>query len=190
MHSDVQKPGGKVERRAGSGKYLTFRLAAEEYGLEILKVQEIIGIMNVTRVPKMPAFVRGIINLRGKLIPVIDMRAKFGMPHQDDTLKTCIIVVQVVLNTIKITMGVIVDNVSEVLNIQENQIEAPPAFGAGIDTEFMLGMGKVGNKVVILLDIDRVLTGSEASQILATVAESAANPEQKDLKTEITAKAG
>jgi len=152
-----------------AGKYLTFRLGNEDYGFQILKVQEIIGIMNVTRVPKMPEFVRGIINLRGKLIPVVDMRAKFTMSKQEDTLKTCIIVVEVNISAAKVTMGVIVDNVSEVLSITEQQIDPPPTFGTNIETAFMLGMGKVGQKVVILLDIDRVLTGTEVEQIHAAV---------------------
>ncbi len=157
---------------AKPGKYLTFRLADEEYGLEILKVQEIIGIMGVTRVPRMPAFVRGVINLRGKLIPVIDMRAKFALPKQEDTLKTCIIVVQVRLSDSSITIGVIVDNVSEVLDIQQDQLEAAPSFGTQINTEFMLGMGKVGEKVVILLDIDCVLTGEETAQMLSAAGQT------------------
>lgn len=155
--------------KAQAGKYLTFRLASEDYGLEILKVQEIIGMLPVTRVPKMPAFVRGIVNLRGKLIPVIDMRAKFGMAAQADTDKTCIIVVQVNLQEQRLTIGVIVDNVSEVLNIQQDQLEPPPSIGASLDTEFLLGIGKVAEKVVILLDIDRVLTGDETSQVLSAV---------------------
>lgn len=153
-----------------AGKYLTFRLGNEDYGLQILKVQEIIGIMNVTRVPRMPTFVRGIINLRGKLIPVVDMREKFAMARQEDTLKTCIIVVQVAMAGARITMGVIVDNVSEVINVFEQQIEPPPTFGTDIETAFMLAMGKVGQKVVILLDIDRVLTGTEAEQLATALA--------------------
>ncbi|OFZ82013.1 MAG: chemotaxis protein CheW [Bdellovibrionales bacterium RIFOXYD1_FULL_53_11] len=173
---EVEKKKEEVRQpeaiKALAGKYLTFRLASEEYGLEILKVQEINGIMNVTKVPKMPPFVRGVINLRGKLIPVIDMRLKFGLPKIDDTQKTCIIVVQVDGDgSARLTIGVIVDNVSEVLDIQQSQVDPPPAFGTQINTEFMLGMGKVGEKVVILLDIDKVLTTAETAQIL-TVAET------------------
>jgi purine-binding chemotaxis protein CheW len=147
-----------VSMETRAGKYLTFKIATEEYGLEILKVQEIIGMMNVTRVPRTPDFVRGVINLRGKVIPVIDMRKKFGMDSQNDTEKTCIIVVQVDSNSRDVTTGVIVDEVYEVLDIDEEQIEPPPSFGASIDTAFILGMGKVDDKVVSLLDINRVLT--------------------------------
>ncbi|MBF0361291.1 MAG: purine-binding chemotaxis protein CheW [Oligoflexia bacterium] len=147
--------------RAQAGKYLTFRLADEEYGLEILKVQEIIGLMAVTRVPKMPKFVRGIINLRGKLIPVIDMRTKFLLPEVEDTEKTCVIVVQTQTKDEKLIMGIIVDTVSEVLNIVQNELEAPPSIGSKLDNEYMLGIGKVHNRVVILLDLDNVLCESE-----------------------------
>jgi len=154
--------------RAQAGKYLTFRLSNEDYGLEILKVQEIIGVMAATKMPRMPAFVRGIINLRGKLIPVIDMRSKFGLPAQADTAKTCIIVVQVISENERVTMGICVDAVSEVLNIQLGELEPAPSFGTKIDTDFILGLGKVGAKVVMLLDIDRVMTGSEVQQIIGT----------------------
>ena len=149
-----EKKASLTER---AGKYLTFNLVNEEYGLEILKVQEIIGIMNVTRVPKMPDYVRGVINLRGKVIPVIDLRLKFGLDSQNDTERTCIIVVQVSHGDQQVTTGIIVDEVSEVLDIAEEQIEDAPSFGASVDTEFILAMGKVGKKVVMFLDIDKVL---------------------------------
>ena len=145
-----------------AGKYLTFELKGEIYGLEILKVQEIIGMMSVTRVPKTPEFIRGVINLRGRVIPVIDLRLKFGLEQVPDTERTCIIVVQFSQGASACTMGVIVDEVSEVINIESGQIEETPAFGAGVDTDFILGIGKVGQKVVMLLDVDRVLSSGEA----------------------------
>ena len=138
-------------------KYLTFALGGEEYGLEILKVREIIGLMEITRVPRMPVFVRGVINLRGKVIPVVDLRLKFGMERQDDTVESCIIVVDLG----DILMGVVVDCVSEVLDIADNDIEETPSFGVEIDTEFILGIGKAKGKVIILLDILKVLTAEE-----------------------------
>ncbi len=142
-----------------AGKYLTFVLGQEVYGLEILKVQEIIKMMDVTSVPRMPAFVRGVINLRGKVIPVVDFRIKFEMKTMQDTEKTCIIVVQVRGEAETVTViGIIVDEVSEVLDISAGQIEPTPAFATGIDTGFILGMGKVGEKVIIMLDIDKVLS--------------------------------
>ncbi len=144
-----------------AGKYLTFGLGDEEYGLEILKVQEIIGLMAITRVPRSPAFVRGVINLRGKVIPVVDLRLKFGMEQVDDTEKTCIIVVQVSQSDSDVTMGIIVDQVSEVLDVMASQIEPTPELGGDVSTDFILGMGKVGDKVVMLLDVNKVLTDGE-----------------------------
>jgi len=146
---------------AVAGKYLTFELGGEIYGLEILKVQEIIGIMAITRVPRTPDFVRGVINLRGKVIPVVDLRLKFGLEKKEDTERTCIIVVQVGHSDSLITMGLIVDEVSEVLDIQAEQIEPPPDLGASIETDFILGMGKVEEMVVMLLDVDKALSDRE-----------------------------
>ena len=147
------------EMAALAGKYLTFRLAEEGYGIEILKVQEIIGLMNVTHVPRTPNFIRGVINLRGKVIPVVDLRIKFGLDEKEDTEKTCIIVVQVrESGRDTVIMGTIVDEVCEVLDIKADQIEPSPSFGASVDTDFILGMGKASQKVVMLLDVDKVLS--------------------------------
>ena len=156
-----------VETAAQPGKYLTFKLGAEEYGLAILKVQEIMGMLKVTWMPKLPSFIRGVVNLRGKVIPVIDLRLKFGMPAQPDTDRTCIIVVQIFRNGQQVTMGILVDDVSEVLNIGQDQIEPAPSFGAAISTDFILGMGKVAQKVVMLLDIDKVMAGDGAKLLAA-----------------------
>jgi purine-binding chemotaxis protein CheW len=147
--------------KARTGKYLTFKIATEEFGIEILKVQEIIGIMNVTRMPKIPDYVRGVINLRGKVIPVVDLRLKFGLDPIADTDMTCIIVVQTTRQDRSITTGIIVDEVYEVLDIEGGQIEDPPSFGTDINTTFILGMGKVAEKVISLLDIDKILTGAD-----------------------------
>lgn len=151
--------------QATAGKYLTFQLSGEIYGLEILKVQEIIGMMNVTHVPKTPVYVRGVINLRGKVIPVLDLRLKFEMESVEDTEKTCIIVVQITRNSSKLTMGILVDEVSEVLDITDNQIEPPPTFGSAVDIDFILGVGKIGQKVIMLLDVDKVLSGGELENL-------------------------
>ncbi|HNT36650.1 MAG TPA: chemotaxis protein CheW [bacterium] len=148
-----------------AGMYLTFQLGGETYGLEILKVQEIIGMMNVTRVPRTPSFVRGVINLRGKVIPVVDLRMKFELASQEDTNRTCIIVVQVARGNQSVTMGILVDEVSEVLDINGNQIEPAPKFGDNISTDFILGMGKVAQKVVMLLDVEKVLSGGEIAVV-------------------------
>ena len=150
-----------------AGKYLTFKLAAEDYGLEILKVQEIIKMMDITRVPRTPHFVRGVINLRGKVIPVVDLRLKFGMSESETTDKTCVIVVQVARKAGTVTMGIIVDEVSEVLDIVGEDIEPSPSFGTTVDTRFILGMAKTKGAVKILLDIDKVLSGDELEAVTA-----------------------
>jgi purine-binding chemotaxis protein CheW len=160
--------GADVERSVAerlAGKYLTFKLADEEYGLEILKVQEIIQMQAVTKVPRTPDYVRGVINLRGKVIPVIELRKKFNLQTFEDTEKTCIIVVQIHSLTSTIVMGIIIDEVKEVLNIKSENIEETPAFGATIETDFILGMGKIGNSVKILLDIDKILSSEELSTL-------------------------
>ena len=151
---------GQTEK---AGKYLTFVLAQEEYGLEILKVREIIGMMDITAVPRTPQCVKGVINLRGKVIPVVDLRLKFGMPVAEQTAETCIIVVYVG----DVEMGILVDKVSEVLDIPGEEIEEAPSFGVNVDTAFILGIGKAGGRVTILLDIGLVLT-KEDVEVIAT----------------------
>jgi purine-binding chemotaxis protein CheW len=141
---------------AKGGKYLTFFIDREEYGVEILKVQEIIGALPVTRVPRTPSFVKGVINLRGKVIPIIDLRAKFGMVESTSS-ESCIIVVQVQ----GVQLGVLVDRVSEVSAIAAAEIADPPSFGSEVDTAYLLGIAKGQGKVTLLLDIDRVLTSAE-----------------------------
>jgi len=149
-----------------AGKYMTFKLADEVYGLEILTVREIIGYMEITRVPRTREFIRGVINLRGKVIPVIDVRLKFGMDKTMATDQTVIIVVQVSMGSDELTMGILVDEVLEVLTIAAADIEPPPNFGSGaIDTEFLLGIGKTSSHVSFLLDIGRVLDADEVRQV-------------------------
>jgi purine-binding chemotaxis protein CheW len=145
-----------------AGKYLTFALSAEEYGLPVLKVREIIKMMDITHVPQVPGHVKGVVNLRGKVIPVVDLRLKFGLGSQDYTDRTCIIVVEVVMLTSRVMMGIIVDHVSEVLNIVGEEIEPTPDFGERVETDYMKGIAKVKGKVKILLDLDRVL-GADAT---------------------------
>ncbi len=180
-----QEPqAGKRTKSLKGRKFLTFLMADEKYGLEILKVREIIGMMGITHVPTTPAFIRGVINLRGKIIPVVDLRLKFGMEAKEDGQRTCIIVVQLSLSRSAqdLTMGIIVDEVSDVLDIDPGQIEPPPVFGANIRTDFILGMGKTEQKVMTLLDIDRVLTEQEA-----TLVEGSANEIETEDKTDKSA---
>jgi len=147
------------------GKYLTFTLAEEEYGIGILKIKEIIGMMPVTSVPQTPEFVKGVINLRGKVIPVMDLRLSFGMESMDYTERTCIIVVEIEAQSGTVMIGIVVDAVSEVLNIKGDDIEDTPTFGTGLNTDYILGMAKMGGGVKILLDIDRVLSIEEVGAL-------------------------
>ncbi|MBC8550929.1 MAG: purine-binding chemotaxis protein CheW [Candidatus Brocadiales bacterium] len=147
----------KKDKNALEGKFLTFILGDEVYGFEILKVREIIGLMDITTVPQTPGYMKGVINLRGKVIPVIDLRLKFSMQEEDHTQETCVIVVEVD-NT---SIGIIVDSVSEVSDISGEEIEEAPSFGQGIDTSFIMGLGKVKEKIIILLDIETVLSSEE-----------------------------
>ena len=143
------------------GKYLTFKLNEEEYGIGILKVKEIIGIMTITSVPRTPEFLKGVINLRGKVIPIVDLRLKFSMEAIPYTERTCIIVVEIDSNDATVLIGIVVDAVSEVLNIKEADIEETPTFGTELDTEYILGMAKMEGGVKILLNIDKVLSPKE-----------------------------
>jgi purine-binding chemotaxis protein CheW len=153
-----------------AGKYMAFRLANEDYGLAILKVREIIGLMDITRVPCTDSYIRGVINLRGKVIPVIDLRAKFGMEPCQTTDQTVIIVVQYATSRGEVTMGVLVDQVQEVLSIDADKIEPAPSFGAGVmSADFILGIGKADKRVIFLLDIGRVLSGDEAERMVQAV---------------------
>lgn len=158
------------ERAVRAGKFLTFKLDAEEYGVEILRVKEIIGLMDVTAVPRTPDFIRGVVNLRGRIIPVLDLRQKFGMGRVEDTEFTCIIVVDVPLRGNSAQMGVLVDTVSEVIDIAEQDIEDAPDFGASLDTGFILGMAKHKSSVKILLNIQAVLAEPGVVEV-ATMAE-------------------
>jgi len=145
-----------------AGKYLTFALAEEEYGLPVLRVREIIKMMDITEVPQVPSHVKGVLNLRGKVIPVIDLRLKFGFAQGEVTPRTCIIVVEVALAASRVMMGIIVDHVSEVLNIAADEIEQTPQFGDRVCTDYMKGVAKVKGTVKILLDLDRVLGTDDA----------------------------
>ena len=143
------------------GKYLVFELGSEEYGIQVLKVREIMGIQDITAVPQTPSYVKGVINLRGKVIPVVDLRLKFGLPEQAYSQRTCIIVVQVQSTATPLLMGIVVDGVAEVLNLASSDIEDTPDFGDGTTTPYLLGMAKSKGKVKILLEIDRVLSSQD-----------------------------
>ncbi len=153
-----------VETERRGGKYLTFDLDDEVYGLNILKVKEIIGIMDITPVPQAPSYVKGVLNLRGKIIPVIDLRLKFGFQERAYDERTCVIVVELGNAAGKLLIGIIVDSVSEVTNIPETDIESTPELGAKQSTEYIEGMAKLKGKVVILLNIAQVLSFAEMGE--------------------------
>ncbi|PLX50089.1 MAG: chemotaxis protein CheW [Desulfobulbaceae bacterium] len=153
-----------------AGKYLTFVLAEESYGIPILKVKEIIGMMKITEMPQMPSFMKGVVNLRDHIIPIIDLRQKFAMPPADYTERTCIIVIEAERSEQQArTIGIIVDGVSEVVNIKEEQIEPAPAFAKDNDNRYILGMAKVDDDVKILLEIDKTLSSSEIKDLTETI---------------------
>jgi purine-binding chemotaxis protein CheW len=141
-----------------AGKYLTFTLDNEEYGIALLKVKEIIGMMPITSVPQTPEYVKGVINLRGKVIPVSDLRLRFEMAAANYTDRTCIIVVEIHGEETTIQVGIVVDAVSEVMNIKAEEVEEAPSFGTKVETDYILGMANMEGQVKILLDIDRVMT--------------------------------
>lgn len=155
--------GKKIDVKDRAGKYLTFVLADEEYGIDILRVREIIGMMPTTSIPQTPDYVNGVINLRGNLIVVIDLRKRFGMETVECTERTCIIVVEIAGETDPIIVGVIVDSVSEVVNIQAEELDSTPSFGANLKTDYILGMARAGDGVKILIDIDKVWSSEELS---------------------------
>ena len=148
-------------------QYLTFNLAGEEYAVGILKVKEIIEYGMLTRVPQTPPSVRGVINLRGNVVPVVDLAIKFGMPRSPLTNRTCIVIVEVELDGEQSVIGVIADSVSQVIDLPSNDVLAPPAFGTRIKVDFLTGMGKSGNKFVLILDIEKVLSGDELKSTTA-----------------------
>ena len=163
MESTVVRtqPAASVATDDRSGKYLVFQLDREEFGIRVLKVREIMGVQQITAVPQTPAHIKGVFNLRGKVIPVVDLRLKFGLAQQEYTQRTCIIVVQVQHDSTPLLMGIVVDGVSEVLNLAAADIEDTPDFGDGAATPYLLGLAKVKGKVKTLLEIDRVLATAD-----------------------------
>jgi purine-binding chemotaxis protein CheW len=156
------EPAARPQR---GGKYLTFGLADEIYGIQIMKVREIIGLIRITRVPGTPDYIRGVINLRGKVIPVLDLKARFLRAAAGDSGQACIVVVEIPLEGRPLTVGFLVESVWEVLDIGERDIENTPSFGAGVNTGFMLGLGKARGRVILLLDADRILSTEELLKI-------------------------
>lgn len=167
MNSAVDAESGAVTRRL-----FTFKLSGSDYGVPILRVQEIVALPPVTPVPRTPEFVRGVINLRGRVVPVVDLRTRFGMAASPDTDRTCVVIIQVEGESGAMRMGVVVEDLAEVVDVPEDDVVDPPEFGAGIDTEFLLGMGRVAQRVIILLDVDKVLTSADVATVRQAAGES------------------
>ena len=146
-------------------QYLTFKLAEEIFALDVAKVREILEFSTVTKVPQTPDFMRGVINLRGSVVPVIDLRLKFGMSKTEKTVNTCIIVVEVEMDGENIILGALADSVQEVIELEPQQIEAAPHIGSRLKTDFIKGMGKIGNRFIMMLDIDKVFSSEELAAV-------------------------
>jgi purine-binding chemotaxis protein CheW len=157
---------GAVQPAVEQTQYLTFYLAGEEYAIGILCVKEILEYDTLTKVPQTPPWIRGVINLRGSVVPVVDLAAKFGLPAGAITKRTCIVIVEANLDETRVVMGVLADAVSQVMDLAPEDIEPPPTFGTRVRVDYLQGMGKVGKKFVLLLDVDRVLS---ATELLSTV---------------------
>ena len=154
------------ETGAGAIQYLTFQLEEEVFAFDIAKVREVLDFTDVTRVPQTPEFMRGVINLRGNVVPVVDMRLKFGMPATPKTVNTCVIIVEVTVDGEALVLGAMADSVQEVLDLEQEQIEPAPRIGTRLNTEFIRGMGKRGEEFIIILDIDRVFSWNELSLVM------------------------
>jgi purine-binding chemotaxis protein CheW len=157
-----------IPTRAAAGKYLTFNLALEVYGVEVLHVREIVGINAITAVPHTPRFIKGVMNLRGKIVPLVDLRLKFGMEGTEYSRETCVVVVEVAGSREKILIGVIVDSVREVIDVGATDMAEIPSFGVRVNTSFLSGLANVKSGLILLLDIDHVLSHEELTVVEAT----------------------
>ena len=149
----------------GSGQYLTFTLGEEVFALDIGTVREVLEYTAITRIPRMPTFMKGVINLRGHAVPVMDMRLKFGMPETEHTVNTCIIIVEVAREGDSVVLGALADSVREVVDMDQTEIENAPSMGAAVDAQFLRGIGKLGDEFVLLLDIDKSFSLDEIAAI-------------------------
>jgi purine-binding chemotaxis protein CheW len=152
-----------TQEKAEAGQYLTFRLDEEVFSVDISKVREVLEFTTLTKVPRMPEYIRGVINLRGSVVPVVDLRMKFGMAMTEKTISTCVVIVEVDMDGVtgKMVIGALVDAVQEVMDIEAKDIEPAPSIGSGLNTEFIKGMGKHGENFIIILDIDKVFSSAE-----------------------------
>ena len=150
-----------IETAVTSAQYLTFRIGDETYAVNVVHVQEVLELQPITRIPKAPRFMRGVINVRGSVVPVMDLRRKFELEDAEFTVDTCIVVLEIALDTEAVVLGALVDSVQEVIELQAEHIDPPPKMGTTLSTEFMKGIGKKEDEFVIILDTNRILSGSE-----------------------------
>ncbi len=169
-----------IEGITETGQYLTFMLDEETYAIDIKQVREVLDFTEVTRVPRMPDFMRGVINLRGGVVPVVDLRLKFGMAATEKTVDTCIIIMEVIIDGNTALLGALADSVQEVLDLEPDQIEPAPKIGTRLRTDFIRGMGKKNEDFIILLDIDRVFSAEELEGVRETERQPAAVPETSE----------
>jgi purine-binding chemotaxis protein CheW len=162
-----------------TNQYLTFSLSNELYALEVSKVQEVLEYQPITRVPKTPDFMRGVINVRGGIVPIVDLRLKFDLPAQEQTVDTCIIVLEIAIENETITVGTIADNVHEVVELQPEEIEATPRIGTRLDTDFIQGIGKSNDRFLVILNIDKILTSEEITSMADQAAQETADSIEK-----------
>lgn len=163
--ADEHKRGAATATGADHHQYLTFILGGETFALGIMRIKEIIEYGHLTEVPMVPGYIRGVINLRGSVVPVIDLAVRFGRAPSELARRTCVVIIEAGTAEARQDLGVIVDAVNEVMEIPTDQIEPPPSFGARIRTEFIAGMGKVGDRFVIILDVDHVLSLEDLAQL-------------------------
>ncbi len=160
--------------RAVAAQYLTYKLANELFAFDISKVREVLDFTTITKVPNMPEFMRGVINLRGSAVPVVDLRLKLGMPMTDKTVDTCVIISDVCIDGKQTTLGALADSVQEVMDLGPEQIEPAPKIGTGLNTEFIKGMGRHDERFIIILDVDRVFSAEELAALPADLPAPAA----------------
>ncbi len=161
----------------GTTQYLTFRLDGETFALDIGKVREVLDFTTITKVPRTPEYMRGVINLRGSVVPVVDLRLKFGMPRTESTVNTCIIITEVTVDTETIILGALADSVQEVTDLEPDHLEPAPKIGTRVDTDFIKGMGRQNDKFIMLLDIDKVFSNGELDRVQEGQAEASGGTE-------------
>lgn len=183
--SQWRQPSDRHVVTAQAGQYLTFFMGGEEYGAGILKVKEIIEFDSLTKVPMTPPWIRGVLNLRGSVVAVVDLAVKFGLPPSEISDRTCVVIVEIDSEVEKSVMGIIVDAVSQVVEFSADEIEPPPAFGTRVHVEYLQGMGKLDDKFVLLIDTDRILAAEELMEVSALERDEADGESTEEASSEV-----